>query len=124
MKSQNLFQKAKSVNLQRPVQQDSFQESVYSGSVAKFNSILQKVEKLAKKGYGSVQIILDGTADMFYCKESDSTFYSEHTVINLLINEQFSLKVIEYHYDARTYILSWDKDGSLMQSNDLIPMEI
>lgn len=117
---------AQSVIEQMPISYNNpeklWSKQVSIGSHKKFESILNHVENLAKNGYGSVNIKLDKTTDMFMVKESKSRFYSEQEVCTLLINEGFKLTPIEDFYEAQSYHLIWHDD--LVKSYCNIGMDI
>jgi hypothetical protein len=76
----------------------------------KFKSIIDELVEIIKKDrYGSVDIKLDLTTDLFSVKESDKNFYSAQQVLDLLISEKFKIKEIYDYYDAKKFRLTWDE---------------
>jgi len=100
----------------------SFNEKINEGSIAKYESILNKVEKLAKLGFGSVNIILDQTTDLFYICETKERFYSLSEIVIFLKNDGFRLYLIDDYYDAIEYNLVWNEN--LKESPEKIEMNI
>ena len=70
-----------------------------------------RCKEIAIKGYGSVEIKLDKTTDIFNVDEHRNSCYSAEFVIKLLNNEGFIWKnePTDY-YDAVSDVIIWDKD--------------
>lgn len=97
--------------------QKAFAEEVYNLSKEYVEGVIVKCEELAKLGYGSVEIKIDCTTDDFDEIEFKSTGYSHNTVVQLLQEEGFILKLIGSHYDAKSYILHWEIKPDFSQVN-------
>lgn len=96
---------------------DILQERVAKNTEKYVKYVMTRCEELARKGYGSVEIIIDMTTDMFYMIESESNGYSAKRVIQMLLAEGFKLKRGEDFYDAASYILTWS-DLNLPEAPD------
>jgi division protein CdvB (Snf7/Vps24/ESCRT-III family) len=83
---------------------------VSTGSHKKVDSIIEQLKELASKGFGSVEIKLDKTTDMFMVKESENRFYSEIEVCSILHGKGFILEPLNDYYDAQSYLLVWHKE--------------
>ena len=88
-------------------QKQAFLEEVYNLSKSYVESVIIRCEELANLGYGSVEIKIDCTTDLFDVIELNGTGYSHNKVVSLLQEEGFNLEFIEDYYDAKSYILSW-----------------
>ena len=97
---------------------ETFEDLISKGSKAKVDSLLLKFEELAKQGFGSVTIGLDGTSEMLMQDEGTGCFYSESEVIELLYGLGFRLEKVNDYYDARDYKTSWD--NNLPHSKDTV----
>lgn len=83
---------------------------VSTGSHEKVGSMMKQLKELALNGFGSVEIKLDKTTDMFMTKESENRFYSEIEVCIILQGKGFKLEPLEDYYDAQSYLLVWHKE--------------
>ena len=99
-----------------------FERLMHEGSIAKFKSLCKRFEEMAIKGYGSCEITLDHTSDLFQVKELESRFYSASEVEDMLIEEDFYFVIVADHYDAISYKVTWNSKA--MESPDSIDMEI
>lgn len=80
--------------------------------------------KLAEKGFGSVEIKLDQTTDLWGKIERENSCYSADFVITLLKKEGFSFNDSETvdHYDALDSVLVWDAQLQKAPSSEKIGM--
>ena len=83
------------------------QKKIRWGSHQYVRYVLKRCEELAKQGYGSVEIKIDRTADLFGIDEGLNSFYSHDSVVKLLEDEGFQLEEREDYYLAQSYILYW-----------------
>lgn len=84
-----------------------FQKKVRWGSHQYVRYIIKRCKELALKGYGSVEITIDKTTDLFQVDEGRNSCYSHDFVVQLLQKEGFKLQALEDFYDAQSYILYW-----------------
>jgi hypothetical protein len=101
---------------------DISDDDVSRGSMLKFNSILQRIEEIAKKGNGSCFIILDKTYDLFKTQELRSRVYSEKEVVSLLKMQGFQVIKSIDNVIAQTYKIMWNYKS--IDSHEIIDMNI
>ena len=75
-------------------------DEISRGSRLKYNSIVQRAEELAKRGYGSVLIKLK-------IKLTEDDQYDEYEVSRLLKNEGFILTPVLEQFGIQTFRLIW-----------------
>jgi 3-methyladenine DNA glycosylase AlkC len=94
---------------------EAFQKKVAWGSHQYVRYVIKRCKELASKGYGSVEITIDKTTDMFNKIESKHRGYSHDFVVKLLSQEGFELHDYVNHYDAISYILYWQLKPTFSQ---------
>ena len=87
--------------------QEQFEKKVRWASHQYVRYVVKRCEELAKKGYGSVEIKIDCTTDLFQVDEGRISCYSHKFVVQLLQQEGFELEKLNDYYDAQSYILYW-----------------
>lgn len=90
--------------------QQDLQKKISWGSHQYVRFVKNQCKELASKGYGSVEIKIDRTTDLFNIDEGLNRCYSLSFVVTLLQQEGFKLLTKEDYYDAQSYNLVWDKD--------------
>lgn len=89
----------------------SLQKKISWGSHQYVRYIKLRCKELALKGYGSVEIKMDKTTDLFNIDEGRNSCYSVNFVLKLLNQEGFIWKNEQTDfYDAISDVLIWDKD--------------
>lgn len=68
------------------------------------------IDRAAKEGYGSLEITIDRTYDMFNIVECPTTTYSYNYVVKKLLLRGYQLDQIEDHYDAISFLLTFLKN--------------
>ena len=73
--------------------------------------VIKSCTELASLGYGSVEITIDRTTDLFEVDEKRNSCYSADFVYELLLEQGFEFdKSMDIdHYDAISTIIVWDK---------------
>lgn len=99
-----------------------FERLMHEGSIAKFESLSKRFEQIAGEGYGSCEIILDYTSEMFQMKEIESRFYSASEVVSMLSQAGFKITKTEDLYDAQVFTVVWHPDSK--QFTNCIKMDI
>ncbi len=102
---------------------NSFQQKVKWGSHQYVRFVKERCKELASKGYGSVEIKIDKTTDLFNVDENRNSCYSADFVFTLLNNEGFTWKnePVDY-YDAISDVLIWDANLSQAPNSEKIGM--
>lgn len=88
----------------------SFEKKVRWGSHQYVRYVVNQCKELASKGYGSVEIKIDRTTDLFQIDEGRNSCYSAEFVSILLQQNGFVFDGLIDHYDAFSTILTWDKE--------------
>ena len=110
-------------NKQEKIMVDSFQKKVFWGSHQYVRYVKQRCKELALKGYGSVEIKLDKTTDLFNTDEGRNSCYSADFVFTLLNREGFIWKNEPTDfYDAISDILIWDRELPQAPNSEKIGM--
>ena len=110
-------------NKQEKPMVDSLQKKVSWGSHQYVRYVKQKCKELALKGYGSVEIKLDKTTDLFNIDEGRNSCYSADFVFTLLNREGFIWKNEPTDfYDAISDILIWDRELPQAPNSEKIGM--
>ena len=101
----------------------SFQKKVSWASHQYVRFVKQRCKELASKGYGSVEIKLDKTTDLFNVDEGRNSCYSAEFVFSLLNREGFIWKnePTDY-YDAISDVIIWDRELPQAPSSEKIGM--
>ena len=101
---------------------EDFQKKVRWGSHQYVRFVIKEIEQRALKGFGSVDITIDKTTDLFNVDEGRNSCYSSGFVCDLLTQKGFSFNngYYEDHFDAFSTTLIWSKD--LPKSPDKIGM--